>query len=143
VEDNEKYQRCSLIINSQHFCKDLLALGVPPRKTFILTFPTEEQVPEYLMHHFIRGYFDGDGYVEKKGNSIEIIGTTELLFGITQKIYENTELSCSYIGDRNRFTQGIKSLMYYGAKRCSKIYDYMYTEATVFLDRKEVRFRHF
>jgi intein-encoded DNA endonuclease-like protein len=143
IEDNDKYKRCSLVINSQHLCADFLKLGVTPRKTFTIKFPTEEQVPNELMSHFLRGYFDGDGYVEKNGKEIEIIGTTEFLFGFTQKIYENTELSCSYIGDKNKFTNGIQSLMYYGAKRCSKIYDYLYKDATVYLDRKEKRFKHF
>ncbi|SDL68990.1 hypothetical protein SAMN05216244_0412 [Sediminibacillus halophilus] len=34
-----------------------------PNKSSILEFPT---VPEPFMHHFIRGYFDGDGYVNQQ-----------------------------------------------------------------------------
>ena len=57
---------------------DLNKLGVVERKSLILTFPTEQQVPKHLMPHFIRGYFDGDGsvYKQKQGNTkIEIGGT--------------------------------------------------------------------
>lgn len=38
----------------------LEALGLTPRKTFTCTMPP---VPEEMLPHFIRGYFDGDGSV--------------------------------------------------------------------------------
>ena len=49
------------------YCKkmhsDLIALGSPPVKTFTIRFPGENIVPNNLLHHFVRGYFDGDGCI--------------------------------------------------------------------------------
>lgn len=49
-----------LTINNKHISKRLAELGCGKAKTSVITFPTLEQVPENLIHHFIRGYFDGN-----------------------------------------------------------------------------------
>ena len=51
-------------ISNQKMYKDLLNLGCSERKSLTLRFPTEAQVPLKYLHHFIRGYFDGDGCVK-------------------------------------------------------------------------------
>ena len=56
-----KYYQLSL--RSKIICEDLKKLGCLQKKSKILVFPTESQVPKNLIHHFIRGYFDGDGSV--------------------------------------------------------------------------------
>lgn len=42
---------------------DLINKGCGINKSLILKFPDETQVPQNLISHFIRGYFDGDGCV--------------------------------------------------------------------------------
>jgi len=55
-----------LRITSKEISNDLTNLGCTPAKSTTLSFPTG--VPENLMSHFIRGYFDGDGSMwENKG----------------------------------------------------------------------------
>ena len=49
-----------LRIGSRRMFKDLTRLGVTPAKSKTITFP---EVPLSCLHHFIRGYFDGDGCV--------------------------------------------------------------------------------
>ena len=74
---------------------DLIKQGCIPNKSLVLTFPNKHQVPENLINHFIRGYFDGDGSinyeirekysVRKKQNikrlnvNAQFIGTKEML----------------------------------------------------------------
>ncbi len=53
--------------------KDLIKLGVLPRKSLIMTFPN---IPKKYLFHFIRGYFDGDGHVRIIRNSLEISFTS-------------------------------------------------------------------
>ncbi len=53
-----RQNKIGLYIVSQKICNDLSVLGCVPKKTFILKFPI---LPSNLLHHFIRGYFDGDG----------------------------------------------------------------------------------
>lgn len=49
-----------LLLFSSHICDSLINLGVVPNKSLILEFP---EIKEDLLHHFIRGVFDGDGSV--------------------------------------------------------------------------------
>lgn len=47
-------------IGHQEICKDLLGLGIQPRKTYNLN---PIKVPERYFSDFVRGFFDGDGSV--------------------------------------------------------------------------------
>ncbi len=86
--------------------EDLCKHGCVPNKSLILEFP--KTVPSDLIHHFIRGYFDGDGSVfitRKKWIrtpktlprieytdyiGISFNGTKELLEGINEHFYIST-----------------------------------------------------
>lgn len=48
--------------------------------------PTEEQVPFHLIHHFIRGYYDGDGVCRYGGINKGFLGTYDLLNSIKKHI---------------------------------------------------------
>ena len=50
-------------IASKQMTNDLVRLGCIPNKTYFLKFPAYEIIPEFLFHHFIRGFFDGDGCI--------------------------------------------------------------------------------
>lgn len=54
-------EECQIVIYSASMVEDLERLGLYPRKTYSLPFPTEEQVSIRLMPHYIRGFIDGDG----------------------------------------------------------------------------------
>lgn len=58
IKDNH---RCRLLFCSKELANDLALLGCINNKSLILTFPTEEQVPQKFLRHFLRGYVDGDG----------------------------------------------------------------------------------
>lgn len=71
---------------SQKTVDDLKKLGCIENKSLILTFPTEDQVPNNFIYHFIRGYFDGDGcicksygYKNKVYYGINITGTESFI----------------------------------------------------------------
>ena len=76
-------------------CKaDLINKGRVPRKSLILKFPTEEQVPRGLIRHFIRGYFDGDGWFSNTPSCFQvgIIGTEDFIKGFLNCVENiNTE----------------------------------------------------
>lgn len=58
---NRKDYKCQnqfcLHISSKHICQRMIELGCPPKKSLILKFPTEKQVPLHLTWHFIRRIF--------------------------------------------------------------------------------------
>ncbi|MFH1968122.1 MAG: LAGLIDADG family homing endonuclease [bacterium] len=58
-------------ICNREICKDLIALGIYPRKTYNLK-PID--VPEKYFFDYIRGFFDGDGsvYIQKVNGTLQI-----------------------------------------------------------------------
>ncbi|MCK4355170.1 LAGLIDADG family homing endonuclease [Candidatus Parcubacteria bacterium] len=68
--DNKREYFCIQVSNKQ-ICKDLINLGVSPRKTYNLD-PIE--VPEKYFPDFVRGFFDGDGsvYIYKVNDAPQI-----------------------------------------------------------------------
>lgn len=61
---DENHQNCIRLYGySKKIAEDLTKQGCFENKTKKLQFPSCNQVPSNLIHHFIRGYFDGDGCV--------------------------------------------------------------------------------
>ena len=62
-----------LYIKNRKMSQDLIKLGMRQNKSFTLEWPN--CVPDNLIWHFIRGYFDGDGciyYKTEKGNGTAV-----------------------------------------------------------------------
>jgi len=128
----EEKNRYKVRIHSLDMILDLAKYGIVPRKAFVTKFP--DRIPKKLWRHFIRGVFDGDGClcVDKYGYvSFDIAGTKELLTRIQEILIDNCDLNKTKVRKQNntyRFA--------YGGKYVIKILDYLYNNATVFLDRK-------
>ncbi len=138
--------------SSKKMFSDLNKLGVVERKSLILTFPTEQQVPKHLMPHFIRGYFDGDGtvitgtrfghtYSKVKTPYIKIgfNGTKEMLEGINKYIPETMSIH----KEKRRPDTNTYFCYKSGTKTIKKIFDYLYKDATVYLSRKYQKFKDY
>ena len=143
---NKKYdptECCSFSIDNKYFVDALIKDGVVYNKSKILTFPTEDVVPNHLVHHFIRGYFDGDGsvYFASPHGYINIsFEGTELFLNEVLKIFNDIS------GTKAKLYESkgtIKSLKVGGSRQVKAIYDYMYKDATVFLGRKKERFDNY
>lgn len=81
-KDSQKYR---LTFPSDHLVESLKKWGCTERKTFTIKFP--DFLPENLIHHFIRGYFDGDGSVfmySKKNNGKEYMNLGITICGTEQ-----------------------------------------------------------
>ena len=61
IQKTNSKKKYSLDIISDQMSADLSRLGAIPAKSLVLTFP--KFIPDSLMPHFIRGYFDGDGCI--------------------------------------------------------------------------------
>lgn len=81
----KEYIMYNFSIRDSKLINDLKKLGCIERKSLILTFPTEEQVPQLYIYDFIRGYFDGDGTISfDRRNKVPqcrfgFVGTKEFL----------------------------------------------------------------
>lgn len=133
-----KSRMCDLRINSKHLSAQLVKLGISSPKSLTLEFPTEEQVPYHLTHHFIRGFFDGDGCISKSGNLpiFSITSTLQFLESIQHFLMEECGLNKTKISRTNGEDKNTFTMTYAGTHNCKRIRDYLYKEATVFLQRK-------
>lgn len=129
---------CQYQINSKHMKEILLSYYTSIDKTFNGTFPKLSN--KELIPHLIRGFFDGDGCLtgspKDKGYlfkpELNFIGTKETLEYIekisgfkwtwSQRITDtnknNYQINCGRVND------------------CLNFLDYMYSNATIYLDRK-------
>lgn len=141
--DRDKYSK--VILDSKILCEDIIKLGCFPNKSLTLKFPTEEQVPAHLLHHFIRGYFDGDGHVslhKKLVNPYYYINITSseefiiklkdvlkeqgIVTGTSYKRYKDKETSAHTVFVMNKSAKPYSS--------------YIYKDATIYLNRKHKLF---
>ena len=125
---DDKETKALLAINNKKIIEDLITLGVSPRKSLILEFPTPDIIPYNLMSHFVRGYMDGDGYIGKE--TISILGTKNFCDNI-QKIYNTLDVNSKVSPRSNIYRVDVN-----GRKQCKIILDYLYTDSIMHLDRK-------
>ena len=137
---DQKYFR----ITNKHLSDSLAKRGVVPFKGFTMPFPTD--IPEELVHHFIRGVFDGDGcvYVNYKTKRCSIEWLAPEQMGRTIQDYlikycgaSNNKIKTSYT-DANG--NKIVTIRFSGNDQVPRIADWLYKDATIFLERKKTKF---
>ena len=127
-----------IVLTSQKTVNDLIDKGCVKQKSLILQPP--KKVPEKLLSHFIRGFFDGDGSLMKYNynnyTSYQIQFTTTYEMAIwLREIFRKGDVREE---KRRDFT------WYYligGNRQVLDICHYMYDEATIWMDRKYARYQ--
>ena len=139
----EKTKSYRIIFNDSKFCNDLINLGCVPNKSLILKFPTENQVPKELQKHFIRGYFDGDGYLSKPPKQLtsDILGTKEFLEAILFILKKELNINSVLLKKDKRNLNNTFNF-YLNGNRCRSFLNFIYSDSTVFLDRKKELFNN-
>jgi len=123
-------------------CKNIFdrlsVFNIVPRKSLTYKFP-EWLLGHEFLHHFMRGYFDGDGswYIGSTKVTPQVFfslrGTTEFL-GVFRSVLEKNGLPGR---DKDiRVNNGIGVLEYGGNGHATKIRNFLYKDATVFMQRK-------
>jgi len=149
----DKAGHCHVLLTAtdMHMSRSLTLLGVMSAKTFKLTFPTPKQVPDHLIHHFVRGYFDGDGSIwssarnlgHKPSTCVSLVGTEAFIQRISDISLQVTGSAGSINTRHPQRKHNIRSWALSGNTVVGRLIDWMYRDATVFLDRKEIRAREF
>lgn len=136
---------CRLLMTSEKTKIDLVNKGVLEHKTDIIKFPTAEQVPESLIHHFVRGYFDGDGclsYTNTETNKnyykAKILGTDDFLDGINDLLIKNNIANIKHYFKRKE--EQTVSSMELNETQSLNLLNWLYQDATISLDRKYNRY---
>jgi hypothetical protein len=147
-----------LQINSKKISKDLELLGCVQNKSKILQFPTF--ISNELIHHFIRGYFDGDGSVwegkrhkaivkdklTKSGFREKIIhnvkfnitGTESMIIGIQKVMVDNNICKKNKLNKSKNINNCIQ-LEYSGRQQMKKFYSWLYKDSTIYMERKKLK----
>lgn len=120
-------------LSSKHMCESLMKLGVIPAKSGYESFPN---IPKDLEHHFVRGFFDGDGItcITRGRKRAGFISSERLL----KAIQEKTNLPKKIHHNSDCINQNV---CYYllNKQESIKLYDYMYKDATIWMNRKKAR----
>ena len=144
-KSGNRQNQIKLSITSPKLVSDLFEHGLYPNKGTTLEFPTT--IPKSLQHHFIRGYFDGDGCVyandKSKDYLFSMLGPKEFLINVQNILIDALAINRTklYNPKNCKITQ-LHVLTYQGKQNLKKIFSLIYSDATIFLERKHDKFQH-
>jgi hypothetical protein len=137
VKSDNKNPIYTVNISNKRFVCSLIRQGVIPRKTFLLTYP--HGIKKDLERHFVRGYLDGDGYITLSGGHIyaAIAGNFHFTKELALRMYKRCKLKKSSF-----YEHSSKSLWLFrrSGVDAMKFCDYIYSGATVYLERKHAKY---
>ncbi len=140
---------CRADFCSRKMSDDLKALGCVQAKSLILNFPN---IKEDMFSHFIRGYFDGDGCIsfsisprnnsaQKSFNSVVTFVSTEGFCNSIKKILKNKlGVNSSMLCRSPENNNSNRTLQISGNSQVMQLMEWMYLDASVFLERKMDKF---
>lgn len=140
------YSSCELLITNKEMVLDLIQLGCIRNKSEDLTLPS--WIDKSLLRHFIRGYFDGNGTVVLSNNCLSVgiaSGNKDFLLSINKVLHDELNIVDS---SQSHYIYGDKRSNNYDWKKGSiefnqKFYSYLYSEASIFLQRKKDKFEEY
>lgn len=156
----EHQNQVSIVVSNKKMYNDIINLGLYPNKTYDLNF--KKVFDDILFNHFLRGYFDGDGwaciyennsyYKSKKTGLINNNKSKILEVGFTgsekmclylQKYFKNNLKIVSNIRIDKRTDDRIKSLKITNKDGIKKFYNFIYENSNIHLNRKKDKFNKY
>lgn len=125
----------ALVVFGERICRDVIRWGITPRKSLTLKWP--EGLPTEHVHHFARGFFDGDGCIFRLRHpggkrdyiGVNFTGTEAFLTSLQQVINAALGRDLGHIRTlrgKNTYYQ----LVYSGDETIQAITDWMYQGST-------------
>lgn len=133
TEKTYQWSRC--VVSSKELVADILRTGMPQDKSQTPPKGLLAKIPTDLKRHFIRGFFDGDGYVGNVGGSwrVTLVGLLPFLRSIRAEVVSTLALRKPKISKAGE----IYSLSWYSGFQLRRMRSWLYTDASVFLARKK------
>lgn len=129
----------SLFMNSKHMSQQLSEKGICGDKTIQLEFPT--CVPDHLMSHYVRGFFDADGCIKALGNYINFCATKKWCDGLNELTNRLFDINFSMRLCNPKVENDVYSIDFSGRKQVAKFCEWMYQDkGDLFLERKYQRY---
>lgn len=122
-----------LHICSKRIVKDLEKFNITPRKTATYEFP-EWLINHPLVSHFMRGYFDGDGCITLR-RKFSIAGNEKFLETCKTILINKIKIKNNKIY-KYKNSKSLYSLWYSDKNSLINIFNFLYDNANVYLDRK-------
>lgn len=139
-------EQVEINICGQKLSEDLSKLGCIKNKTYLLQFPTNKIVPDYLMKHFIRGYFDGDGWISVNIDGKIIYAGFVGIRGFIEplKDYLVNKLNIENVAVKTRKSRETKAveISWSSILDCEKLFNYLYNDCNIYLERKFSKFNN-
>lgn len=127
------YKRSTLYVTDRHLASKLQALGIVKGRTKFDRVIS--QLPNELASHWIRGVFDGDGSIDFRiGNGQprwRLIGQLEMLEWVRLQLLPVVSTQSPKI-----HRSGMYYLTISGRRKVSRVGEFIYADALVYLDRK-------
>ena len=138
-------EECVFEICNIYLVTKLKVLGIKPNKTYNFSERTFKKVPDNLFNHFIRGFLDADGCIHiEKNNALHLgfAGNNDLIQKIIDEICLRVGLSLiTCRNTRRRPSKKANSFgTYYnfsGKSQVLKILSWVYSDSTIYLNRKK------
>ena len=147
--DDDRVYKCQpmtrLSFRSKRISEQLAIKGCVSNKSAIGLFPKEDIIPNDLLRHFIRGYMDGNGgssfWIDNKNTGhkkfqIHCCGTTDIINNLSD-IFK-CKFNCKPATTKRFEDRDNNNLQLCidGNKVVCKILDWLYSDATVYMQRK-------
>lgn len=128
----KKYKQAIIETTDKHLVGRLGNLGIIRNRPIFSKAIRFLPIP--LTHHWIRGYFDGDGSA-RQDKSLSFVGQPELLKWLRLQFatYANTNPKLAIT---KHITANIHYLTISGRIQALKVADYIYQDATIWMERK-------
>ncbi|MGL4451344.1 MAG: LAGLIDADG family homing endonuclease [Sarcina sp.] len=143
VKDTRK--NCvSIRVHSKKMFEDLGRYGVIPNKTKKESFKAIKELDAEMIRHFIRGFFDGDGWITNTTSHGKRKGVRKCIGFVSNKaMLEDMKLYLNLVlGTRlNKVTDriGCSMLLYSSKKDVEVLKKYMYQNSNIYLERKYLK----
>lgn len=133
TKDGKKLSGAMLKVNNTYLCDRLIKLGIYPQKTSLDIADVFDYIPTHLMKHFIRGFFDGDGCTS--GVGVSFVGGFNFLSRLRKEM--------SFMNTPGSFYQegNVWRLKWHGIKLFQQFSEWLYEDATVYLERKHKKIK--
>lgn len=128
--------------------EDLIKLGVVPRKSLILKFPTEDQVPSEFINSFILGYMDGDGCIyqdsrHKNNFNISFLSNIDFIIGLKNVILNKFGVENKIIRHSKQSNVNTVKITFGKQQVVYNILTWLYKDSPVHMERKYNKYQEF
>ena len=119
-------------------CKDLIYHGIVPRKSGKECIP--DTIPQDLIRHFIRGFFDGDGWVSISSSLVfGLCGMSANIMIDIDDYFKNTINISGNLKRKDNYQVRFFNYNIY-SNNAKKVFEHIYQDASIFLTRKKDKF---